>query len=62
MNLIKTDIRSKLYINILQNIVRISMHDSDEHSFKFEEVFSKWAAKKARRSKWAAKKARRILM
>ena len=49
MNLIKTDIRNKLNINNLQNIMRISMHDSDEHSFKFEEAFSKWAAKKARR-------------
>jgi len=49
MNLIKTDIRSKLNIDTLQNIMRISMHDSDEHSFKFEEAFSKWAAKKARR-------------
>lgn len=49
MNLIKTDIRSKLNINTLQNIMRISMHDSGEHSFKFEEAFSKWAAKKARR-------------
>ena len=42
--------------------MRISMHDSDKQSFKFEEAFSKWAAKKARRSKWAAKKAKRILM
>ena len=48
MNLIKTDIRNKLNINNLQNILRISMHDSDEYSFKFEEAFSKWAAKKAR--------------
>ena len=48
MNLIKTDIRSKLNINTLQHIMRISMHDSGEHSFKFEEAFSKWASKKAR--------------
>lgn len=47
MNLIKTDIRNKLCISSLENLMRISMYRCE--NFDFETAFSKWAALKSRR-------------
>jgi hypothetical protein len=49
MNLIKTDVRNKLAINTLENLLRVSLHDSDETTFQFNKAFDKWAAVKSRR-------------
>jgi len=49
MNLIKTDVRNKLAINTLENLMRVSLHDSDETTFQFNKAFDKWAAVKSRR-------------
>ena len=49
MNLIKTDVRKKIAINILENLMRVSLHDSDETTFQFNKAFDKWAAVKSRR-------------
>jgi hypothetical protein len=49
MNLIKTDVRNKLAIDNLENLMRVSLHDSDETTFPFNKAFDKWAAVKSRR-------------
>ena len=39
MNLIKTDVRNKLTIDNLENLMRVSLHDSDETTFQFNKAF-----------------------
>ena len=49
MNIIKTDVRNKLVINTRENLMRVSLHDSDETTFQFNKTFDKWVAVKSRR-------------